>query len=221
MTFSRLRQKLPHILLFARYALPVFSGAVLLLLSFFYNIYYYQLGSRYVQSLFHFYSGTFAAMKNYLGGGRVGTGAFYTWLTVGALVGVLCFILALTFSVFALLPVLRTFMGAPATREKLRFKILFPNRVCLFLSGCLYLPTALFPHYFAWVCRRAGESTELIFIEASVPLIVTAALTLFTLALAVYARFAEKKEPHFDPFTLETALPAPEERVESDGGENP
>ena len=112
-------------------------------------------------------------------------------------------------------------MGAPATREKLRFKILFPNRVCLFLSGCLYLPTALFPHYFAWVCRRAGESTELIFIEASVPLIVTAALTLFTLALAVYARFAEKKEPHFDPFTLETALPAPEERVESDGGENP
>ena len=35
MTFSRLRQKLPHILLFARYALPVFSGAVLLLLSFF------------------------------------------------------------------------------------------------------------------------------------------------------------------------------------------
>lgn len=223
MTFARLRQKLPHILLFARYFLPVLTGVLLLVLSFFYNVYYYQLGSRYVQSLFHFYSGTFTAMKEYLGGGHAGLGAFYTWLTVGALAGVLCFILAATFSVFAFLPSLAVFAGKPATQEKLRFKILFPNRVCLFLSSCLYLPTALFPQFFSWVCRRAGENTEMIFVEISVPLIVTAVLILLTLALAVYARFAERTEPHYDPFVLEVALPEEDkEAVHGPGaGEEP
>lgn len=217
MTLPRPGQKLSRILLLARYLLPVLTGAVLLILSFFYNVYYYQLGERYVQSLFHFYSGTFTAMKNYLGGTGADAGAFYTWLTLGALVGVLCLILALTLSVFALLPVLRAFLRMPAAREKLRFKILFPNRVCLFLSGCLYLPAALFPHYFAWVCRRAGESADLIFVEANVPLIVTAALTFLTLALAFYTVQMEKKEPRLDPFTLESALPPPETGEESDG----
>lgn len=219
MTLPRPGQKLSRILLLARYLLPVLTGAVLLILSFFYNVYYYQVGERYVQSLFHFYSGTLTSMKNYLGGTGADAGAFYTWLTVGALVGVLCFILALTFSVVALLPVLRAFFGKPTTREKLWFKILFPNRVCLFLSGGGYLPAALFPHYFAWVCRRAGESADLIFMETNVPLIVTAALTLLTLVLAFYAVQIEKKEPHLDPFTLESALPPPESGEKSNGQE--
>lgn len=205
---TRFRLHLTQILLFARYLLPVLTGLILLVLSAFYNVYYYQLGTRYVQSLFHFYSGTFSAMKNYLGGGSTGTGAFYAWLTVGAVIGVLCFILALTLAVFAFLPSLATFRGLPAVREKLRFKILFPNRICLFLSSCLYLPAAWYPQYFARVCRRAGESAELIFMEANVPLIVTAGLTAITLALTVYARFAEKREPRFDPFLLGVSLPA-------------
>lgn len=212
MTLRDLRVSLPHILLFARYLLPVLTGVALLVLSFFYNVYYYQLGSRYIQSLFHFYSGTFSVAKNYLGGGSAGTGAFYAWLTAGAVLGVLCFILALTFAVFAFLPAFRTFAGLSAVREKLRFKILFPNRICLFLSCCLYLPAALYPRFFALVCRRAGRNADMIFIGADTPLIVTGALTVLTLILAVYACRAEKKEPHYDPFCLGVSLPASDEK---------
>lgn len=68
MRLSRLRQGLPHVLLFARYLLPVLTGVILLVLSFFYNVYYYQLGSRYVLSLFHFYFDTFSALKEYFAG---------------------------------------------------------------------------------------------------------------------------------------------------------
>lgn len=212
---TRFSEYLPRAAIYLRYLFPVLTGVVLTVLSFFYLVRYYQGGEAYVQTLFRFYYNTLSASHQYLGSGntQAGKNALYGWLTAGAVGGILLYLLGMFFAVFALVLFLRAFRKseetAAARRMKVLFKIAFPNRVCLFLSNCLFLPVALFPSYFSMVAGKvAGVSrTEILYVERNIPLIVTAVLTVLTLALAIFAAVREKQE-RLNPFALDRALSA-------------
>lgn len=207
------REHAPRVLIYLRYVLPALTGVTLLVLSFFYLVEYDQSGEAYVQTLFRFYYNTLSASHGYIGGGNMqaGKNALYGWLTAGAVCGILLYLLGLFFAVFSCILFFCAFRhreeNAAAQRAKLLFKIAFPNRVCLFLSNCLFLPVALFPSYFSMVAGKVAgvSSAELLHVERNVPLIVTVALTALTLVLAVFAAVWEERE-HLDPFRLDRAL---------------
>lgn len=210
---SAFLERLPRAFIYLRYIFPVLVGVTLSVLSFFYLVQYDQGGEAYVQTLFRFYYNTLSASHSYIGAGNMQSGknALYGWLTAGAVCGILLYLLGMFFAVFSCILFFRAFRhreeSAAAQHAKLLFKIAFPNRVCLFLSNCLFLPVALFPSYFSLVARRVAgvSSRELLYVERNVPLIVTVALTVLTLVLAVFAAVREEKE-HLNPFRLDRAL---------------
>ena len=52
---ERLKKAIPYIAIYARYLLPVLTGVLLFVFSFFDWVYFYMQGSRYKMSLFSFY----------------------------------------------------------------------------------------------------------------------------------------------------------------------
>lgn len=205
--------RLPRAAVYARYLFPALTGILLVALSFFYLVRYYQGGEAYVQTLFRFYYNTLSASHKYLSGGntQAGKNALYGWLTAGAVGGIFLYLLGMFFAVFALILFLRAFREKEETpaarRAKVLFKIVFPNKVCLFLSNCLFLPVAMFPGYFSMVAARVAGSSrrEVLFIEQNIPLLVTGIMTALTFLLAVFAAVRGKEE-HLDPFTLDRPL---------------
>jgi len=81
-------------------------------------------------------------------------------------------------------------------RRRILLKVLFPNRICYFLSSCLYVIPALFPEYFSAVCGRFLQITggrAALFVEYNVLLIVLIVLLVATLVLSVFIRRHEDR----------------------------
>ena len=188
---DRLKKALPYGAIYARYLLPVLTGVLLLTFSFFDWVYFYMQGSRYKMSLFSFYQRTLTSSLEYVGGKTAAqTDWFYGMLSVGAIVGILFYLVALFLAVLAAVTAIRAFRAGHESEEsnrmKVIFKIAFPNRVCLFLSNALFLVPTLFPAYFSAVGRSfmliGKEGT--VYTDTNVLFFVILGLTLLTLALA-------------------------------------
>lgn len=191
----------------ARYLLPVLSGVLLLVLSFFYGIEYYQAGRLYHQSLWNFYAETLRAGHRYLGAAEhaQGLNAYYGWLCAGAVVGILLYLIGLLVAGCSAYLALLCGKLEPGERKrrKILLRVFVPNRIALFLYNCLFAAVAAFPHYFAFVSARAARVAvrEMLFIEYNIPLVVTAALALAMLVLAIAQRFVPDAR---DPFSRDT-----------------
>lgn len=196
-----LREKLPIVAVYARYLIPLLTGVLLLVLSFFDLVYFFMEGEPYKMSLFAFFRNTLTSTHDYLGGTtKSETNWFYGLLSVGAVVGILLYVLALFLAVLAAVTACRAFTAGheseKSNRMKVIFKIAFPNRICLFLANALFLVPALYPQYFSAVGRRflliGSEST--VFVETNIPLILTLALTLITLVLSLVINRYERQK---------------------------
>lgn len=198
---SFLRNNVAEILIWARYMLPLLTALSLLVIGFFYNVRVSSFGKRYEISLARLLGNTITGTHNYLGGElKEATTTFYAILSVGAIVSILCYLIALFLTGLAAYTAYRAFRAGHESKEsnrhKLIFKIAFPNRVCLFLSGALLLIPAAYPYFLSFVGSRAliigGESV--VFVLRNRPLIAVAILTAVTLVLAIIIPRLERRK---------------------------
>ena len=217
-----LKKQLPVILVWARYLMPVITGATLTVRSFLYTVQGAMLGKRYEVSLLRLYFNTFGGTHEYLGteGSKAGN-ALYGTLTLGAILGTVVFLVAFFFACFAAYTACRAFLtdegSAENTRMKKLFKVAFPNRLCLFLSNALFIVPALFPQYYSFVSSRyvlvGGKSVFYVILNR--PLIVMAVLTGITLILALAIPTYERSK-RMNMFVVYAAEREDEEDVADD-----
>ena len=196
-----LKKKLPVILIWARYLMPLFTGLVLLVMSIMYTVRGAMKGKRLEVSLLRLYANTFGGTHEYLGteGSKAGN-ALYGALSLGAIIGTLLFLIALFFACLTAYTACRAFLAgegsADGARMKKLFKVAFPNRLCLFLSGLLFVVPALFPHYYSFISSRyvtvGGESVFYVILNR--PLIVVLVLNLITLLLSFLISDYERRK---------------------------
>lgn len=196
-----LRHYRAEIAVWARYALPLFTVAVLFVMGWFYNVRSVSVGVRYHVSLWRLYGSTLSGTHTYLGGKTVMAKSwFYGLISVGAIVGILCFLLAAFFAVLAFYTAYQSFRAGKdterANRMKLIFKIAFPNRFCLLLSNALLLVPAFFPHFVSFVGSRflvvSGEKT--MFVLSNPVLATVGALLAVTLVLSLVIPKYERRK---------------------------
>ena len=198
---ERLKKAIPYIAIYARDLLPVFTGVLLLAFSFLDWVYFYMQGSLYKMSLFSFYQRTLTSSLEYVGGTTTAqTNGFYGLLSVGAVVGILLYLVALFLAVLAAVTAIRAFRAGHESEEsnrmKVIFKIAFPNRRWLFISNLLVLIPAAYPHFVSLVGSRflAIGGENVIFILLNRPLIVVGGLVLVTLILAILIPRLERRK---------------------------
>ena len=201
--WPRICSKLPRIAIWARYLLPLVSLLTLFVMSFFGSVQIYIAGETQIHeiSVLSAYINTFKGMHAYFGGTTVASRSwFYSIVTVGAVVGILIFLITLFLAGLAAYTAVRAFRAGHESEEsdrmKLIFKIAFPNRVWLFLSNLLVLLPFLYPEFYEMVGKRflAVKGVEVIFVLLNRPLIVGAILTVLTLVLALLIPKHERRK---------------------------
>ncbi len=200
---ARIRKALPVVAIWARYLLPVATLLTLFVMSFFDSVQIYIGGKTqiYELSVFNAYVNTFKGMHAYFGGSTVaGRSWFYSIVTVGAVVGILIFLVALFFAGLAAYTAVRAFRAGHESEEsdrmKLIFKVAFPNRVWLFLSELLMLLPFLYPEFYEMVGNMflAVKGVEVIFVLLNRPLIVGGSMLALTLVLALVTPKYERRK---------------------------
>ena len=200
--WQRFLSHVPALLIWARYLLPALGVLTVLVLGFFYNVRF--ISGRITQelSVWRLYANTFVGMHEYLGGpGKAGRSWFFGILVAGAIVGILCFLAALFFAGLSAYTACRAFHAGHDSEEsdkyKLIFKIIFPNRVWLYLSQLFVLIPLFYPHFVSLVGGYflAIGMGDVIFILLNRPLIVAGAFCFASLVLAlVIPRFERRKK---------------------------
>ena len=193
--------RLYRLLILGRYLLPPLTGLVVLVMSFFYTVRAAQSGVAIWVSHARLCFNSLKSARAYLIGGNVEVGErnFYVMLAVGAGAVILVFLIAAVLSCFAAyqaLLAIRAGDSEEGKRRRILLKVLFPNRICYFLSSCLYVIPALFPEYFSAVCGRFLQITggrAALFVEYNVLLIVLIVLLVATLVLSVFIRRHEDR----------------------------
>ena len=195
-----MRKKMPLILITARYVLPLITGITCTVSALFYSVTIMQTGAELHISAARLLFNTLSAVRRYLGGAHdTQKSWYYGLLAAGAIVAIIAFMLALFFSVLAALAALRAFRAEEGSetekRAKMVFKIAFPNRIWLFLSNCLWLLPALYAQYYALISRRflLIGAEDPVYIIFDLPLLLTAILTVLTLALALNVSRTERR----------------------------
>ena len=197
-----LRRYRVEIAVWARYVLPVCSLVVLFVMGWFYNVRSVSVGVRYNVSLWRLYGNTLTGTHTYLGGNTVAARTwFYGALSIGAIVGILFFLLGGFLAVLALYTAWRSFRAgeddALANRMKTVFKIAFPNRLCLFLSNALLLVPAAYPHFVSFVGSRflVVSGQKMIYVLSNSVLITQSVLLAVTLVISlVIPRYERSKK---------------------------
>ena len=196
------RQALPVWLILARYLFPVVTGIVLLCLSFGDLFTFYQSAGMGTYSIMGLFVST---VKTVFGAFSQITNNTVLWYAIiqlmGAIVGIVAFVLAFGFALLAAVTACITFSKKPnhptGNRMKVIFKIAFPNRVCLFLANAAYVIPFLFPYYFAFVLERfyyMGVNPELpIYVKSNPCFWVALGMTVVTLVLAVASPRFERR----------------------------
>ena len=155
-------QRRVTLLVFLRYALPLISAPLLLLLGVFYNVSALQQGRAVSVSVLRLMFNTFKNGRRYLLSSVTNEGArtLYTFLIVGAVLLLLFFAISLAVSIFAFYTLWRVRaaeLANDATEAK-RAKILFcafvPNRVLLAVLNAAVLALALYPELMSFICTR-------------------------------------------------------------------
>ena len=179
-----------RIAVWLRYFLPLGTGLLWLVLACFYTV----TARQGDVSPLRLYVNTLARAREYLGSGEstAAYDGFFGALSVGAIVGILVFLLALFLNGLAAFTAWRAFRAGHESEESNRmkriFKIAFPNRICLFLANALWLVPALYPLYFSKIAARYVQIglDGTLFVRMDFALLAVAVLTLATLVLALW-----------------------------------
>ncbi len=211
------KKKIPVMLIFARYCMPLLTTLTFFVLGWFYCVRGARSGVYYRLSTWRLLGNTLIGTHEYLGGETVEVKTwFYGTLSAVAIVCFLAFLLSLFFSVLTAYTAIRAFLrgyeSEESNRMKLIFKIAFPNRVWLFLSELLILLPAAYPHIYSFVSARflmmGGENV--IYVFSNPPLIVAGAMVFLSLVIAfVIPRYERRKKMNM--FLLWHEDPVPEE----------
>ena len=174
-----------------RFALPVAANLAFLITGLAYTVRGAILGKRYMFSVIRLFFNTFTGTHAYLAGAKTAAdNTFFAFLAIGAAVGVLAMLSSLFFSCFALLSTVRRlfFKQRDNSQWIFLFRVLFPNRVCLFLSQCLLLLPALFPEYYTFIASRfaidGGQAA--FYVIYNIPLYVVCGALLLTAGMSFF-----------------------------------
>ena len=197
------RDGLARALIVFRHIFPWIAGVILFCLAFGELFEFYQGNTVGSISVFGLYGATFDTVFSAFGEITDSITLWYAVLQLlGAIVGVVAFLLAGGFSLLAVITSCRAFAREPddpiANRMKVIFKFAFPNRVCFLLSTAAYMIPFLFPYYFAFVLERfyyMGIEPEPPIYVRSYPCIwVALGLWVATLALAIATARLERRK---------------------------
>ena len=186
---ARLRKNVLKALVWTRYLLPFATALAVIVMGCFKMV---RFAFHKPMSLFRLMWNTLVSARAYRAGEtNAATDWFYGVLAGVTIVDILLTLLALFFVVLAAAVACRAFwMGhesKESNRAKLLFKIVFPNRACLYLSNLLLLAPVLYPHLFSFVSTRflriGNESA--VYVISNPALIVVGASLLLTLAIAI------------------------------------
>lgn len=214
---KRVRASLPVALVLARYLFPALTATALVVMGFFKIV---RFAYRPAMSLWRLIWNTIVGARDYFGGEmQEAKSWFYGTLSAAALAEVLLGLVALFLIGFATYLAIRSFTAGykseRSNRAKLAFKVVFPNRVCLYLSNLLLVLPALYPHIFSWVSRKflliGGE--EVVYVIENPLLIVMGACSLVTLVLAILSYRFERRL-HMNMFALYHKASAAAEETE-------
>lgn len=230
---ARLRKErwiaiLTRLLIYARYLLPVVSVITVLIFGFFDHVYFFMEGDLCYNSLYNFYHETIAHAHEFWMSGTADAQKewLYGMLIGGVTVGLLAYLAAAFFAVWGAVTSMIAFHfgheSEQSNRMKVRFKILFPNRVCLLLSNLILVIPTLFPFYYAWLDQQLLTASAGIYVENNIPLTVASLLVLLTalLALLILRLERQKKMNMFLVWhPAEGELPTDDEAEEDDEDE--
>lgn len=198
---QKMRRALPYAVVYARYLLPLASALFLIVSGFFYAVRGVNVGRYYEVSIWRLYFNTFTGTHAYLGtAGNVRADGLYTALAIGAVVGTLILLLALFLNTLAAVTALRAFRAGEksdvAHRMKIKFKIAFPNRLCLFLSNLLLIVPVLYPHFYSAISANymLVGATNVFYVTLNRPLIVLIILSALTLIVAIISKRYEQRK---------------------------
>ena len=205
------RERLLGILLWVRYALPIFAAAFLAGVGAFYNIYAVEGGKAIRLSLWRLCFHALESARAYFLKGELVQGVrnFYLLVVFLALLLMLLFVLALALAVFAIY-ILYTVKQAQARGDaeakrqaKIRMRAFLPNRHVLWLSTLPMLLMALFPEIFSRITRYYSMASNTAFhVRCNVPAILIGVVLLGAWMLDVYLRRYERAL-HADLFTID------------------
>ena len=186
---ARLRKNALKALVWTRYLLPFATALAVIVMGCFKMV---RFAFHKPISLFQLMWNTLVSARAYRAGEtNAATDWFYGVLAGVTIVDILLALLALFFVALAAVVACRAFLlgheNKESNRAKLLFKIVFPNRVWLYLSNLLLLVPVLYPHLFSFVSTRflriGNESA--VYVITNPALIVVGASLLLTLAIAI------------------------------------
>ena len=193
--------RLWHVLLWLRYALPLFSALLLLLLGAFYNVFATELGRPMRLSVWRLLFNTLKNARAYLMSAAPlpGVRSFYILLIVLGVGALLLFLISVVLSAFVLYTAYRVRQARQSgifdeeKRAKILLRAILPNRIVMAFSNLLVLPLAFFPEIFSLVNGRYSAMSGSIFrVRCNVTALVLLIVLLATVVLAVLLRPYEK-----------------------------
>ena len=150
------RKRLCHILVFARYILPLLSALAVLVFGFTFSVKAKRGGDLLISN----FRLIFETFKNAREGGAslrgVGVRNLYLIMVAGAVIFIVLYFISVVYAVFALCQLAFVARNKECNPEACRQrKILFvtymPSRVFFVLSNFALLPLAAFPNYFSFI----------------------------------------------------------------------
>ena len=201
---AKIKKMLPRVAIFTHYLMPLAVSVIAFVLSCLY-ITRIAVGTATMElSTVRLYANTLAASREYFFGDATRTVAlnwFYGLTTAASIIGILLFVAGVALAVIAAVSTIRAFRAGfeseESNRAKVLFQILFPNRICFYLSYLLLVIPLFYPEFFSAIGQHlllSGSSADaLIFILLNRPLIVIGVLCLLALLLAVFVPRLERK----------------------------
>ena len=189
------------VLLWVRYALPLFAALFTLALGAFYNVSAIQGGKALRLSVLRLCFNTLKSARTYLlGSAQVqGVRNFYLFVVVLTVLLILFFLLSVAAAVFLLHTLYRVKVAkAAGDREgekqaKIFLRAFLPNRAAVWVSMLPILLFALFPEIFSLLTRsRAMAANTVFYVRLNVVSLVAGVLLLTTATLDVYLRRFER-----------------------------
>lgn len=181
-----------HILIAARYLLPLFSAFVFVVVGFLNIVYIDGFTARYHTSLWQLYFNVFSvAQKHFATGGTAQGDELFTLLVIGSVVGLVVLAVALGLICLAAITAYRALRAEKTSevcrRMKMIHRVAFPNRFCLFLPQLLLIIPTLYANFYAAVSEYYALTglAEVLTVRVNLPLMIQGVLAALTLVVAI------------------------------------
>ena len=192
--------RLWHVALWLRYALPLFSALLFVVLGSFYNVFAMEAGRPMRLSALRLFFYTLKNARLYLMSASPAPAvrSFYISLIILSVGVLLLFLISVFLSVFVLYTAYRVRrahqcgMLDEEKRAKILLRAVLPNRMMMVVSNLLVLPLAFFPEIFSLMSGFSSVSGSVFYVQCNVTALVLSVISAAIVVLSLTLRPREK-----------------------------